>query len=50
VDISQLLENLLYKDIPLTLYVKTENVIDRENVSIAYGHNGTNVKYGSMCI
>ncbi len=44
-DISQLFENLLYKDIPLTLYVKTGNVIDRESVSITCDHNGTNVKY-----
>jgi hypothetical protein len=35
----------LYKDIPLTLYVKIENVMDRENVFIACDHNGTNVKY-----
>ncbi len=44
-DISQLFENLVYKDIPLTLYVKTEDVIDRKNVSIAWDNNGTNVKY-----
>jgi hypothetical protein len=34
VDISQLLEDLLYKDIPLTLNIKTENVIDRKCVFI----------------
>jgi hypothetical protein len=45
VDIFQLLEDLLYKDIPLTLYIKTKNVMDRESVLIAYDHNGTNVKY-----
>jgi hypothetical protein len=45
VDISQLLKNLLYKDIPLTLYVKFENVMDKENVFKAWDHNGTNVKY-----
>jgi len=45
VDISQLPKDLLYKDIPLTLYVKTKNVIARENVSIVYDHNGANVKY-----
>ncbi len=44
-DISQLLKNLLYKDIPLTLYVKFENVMDKENVFKAWDHNGTNVKY-----
>jgi hypothetical protein len=35
-DISRSLEDLLYKNIPLTLYVKTKNVIenimDKENV------------------
>jgi hypothetical protein len=45
VDISQLSEDLLYKDIPLTLYVKIVNVMDRESVFIAWDHNGTNVKY-----
>jgi hypothetical protein len=45
VDISQLPKDLLYKDIPLTLYVKTKNVITRESVSIVCDHNGTNVKY-----
>jgi hypothetical protein len=34
VDISQLLEVLLYKDILLTLYPKTENVMDRVSVFI----------------
>jgi hypothetical protein len=38
-------EDFLYKDIPLTLYVKTKNVMDRESVFIAWDHNGTNVKY-----
>jgi hypothetical protein len=28
-NISWLLKNLLYKDIPVTLYVRTENVLDR---------------------
>ncbi len=32
VDISQLLEHSLYKDIPLTLYITTKNVMDRESV------------------
>jgi hypothetical protein len=45
VDISQLLDDLLYKDIPLTLYVRIENVMDRESVFIAWDHNGINVKY-----
>ncbi len=35
VDISWLPKDLLCKDIPLTLYVKIENVMDRENVFIA---------------
>jgi hypothetical protein len=29
VNISWLLKDLLYKDIPLTLYVRTKNVMDR---------------------
>jgi len=33
VDIFLLPKDLLYKDIPLTLYVKTENVTDKESVS-----------------
>jgi hypothetical protein len=45
VDISQLPKDLLYKDIPLTLYVKIENVMDREDVFIAWDHDGTSVKY-----
>jgi hypothetical protein len=45
VDISRLPKYLLYKDIPLTLYFRTENVMDRENVFIAWDHNGTGVKY-----
>ncbi len=39
------MEDLLYKDIPLTLYFRTKNVMNRENVFIACDHNGTNVKY-----
>jgi hypothetical protein len=34
VDISQLLKDLLYKDKPLTLYVRLENVMGRGNVFI----------------
>ncbi len=44
-DIFQLLEDLLYKDIPLTLYVKTKNVMDRESVFIAWDHNDISVQY-----
>jgi hypothetical protein len=36
---------LLYKDIPLILYVNTENVMDREHAFIAWVHNGINIKY-----
>jgi hypothetical protein len=35
VNIFQLPTDLLYKDIPLTLYVETENVMDKKNVFIA---------------
>jgi hypothetical protein len=45
VDIFQLLDNLLYKDIPLTLYVRIENVMDRESVFITWDHNGISAKY-----
>ncbi len=45
VDISWLLKDLLYKDIPLTLYFRTENVMDSESVFIAWDHNGMSVKY-----
>jgi hypothetical protein len=45
VDISRLFENLSYKDIPLTLYARIKNVMDKESVFIAWDHNGTNVKY-----
>jgi hypothetical protein len=45
VDISSLHKDLLYKDIPLTLYIKIENVMGRENVFITWDYNGTNVKY-----
>jgi hypothetical protein len=40
VDIFWLLKDLLYKDIPLTLHVRIDNVMDKENV-----FNRTNVKY-----
>ncbi len=45
VNIFQLPTDLLYKDIPLTLYVETENVMDKKNVFIAWDRNGTSVKY-----
>lgn len=44
-DISQLLEDLLYKEIPLTLYVNTKNVRDKVYVFIAWDQNGVNIKY-----
>jgi hypothetical protein len=45
VNISQLQEDLLYKDIPLTLYVRIENVMDKESVFIACDDNHISVKY-----
>jgi hypothetical protein len=45
VDIFWLPEDLLYKDLTLTLYVRTENVMDKESVFKVWDHNGTNVKY-----
>jgi hypothetical protein len=45
VDISRLSEDLLYKDIPLTLYVIIDNVMDKDNMFMTRDHNGTNVKY-----
>jgi hypothetical protein len=45
VEIFRLLEDLLYKDIPLTLHVRIDNVIDKESVFIAMDHNSTSVKY-----
>jgi len=35
VDIFRLLRDLLYNIIPLTLYVRTKNVMEKENVFIA---------------
>jgi len=40
-----IIEGLIVKDIPLTLYAKTENVINRNSVFIVWDHNGINVKY-----
>jgi len=45
VNIFLLLVDLLYKDIPLTLYVKIEYVMDKKNVFIAWDRNDTSVKY-----
>jgi hypothetical protein len=45
VDFFLLPKDLLYKDIPLTIYVKTENIMDRDNVFIIWDHNGTDFKY-----
>jgi len=48
-DISKLLANLLSKNIPLKLYVKTKNVIEnvivKESVFIIWDHNSMNVIY-----
>jgi hypothetical protein len=38
-------KDLLYKDIPLILYVNTENVMDWEHAFIAWVHNGMNIAY-----
>jgi len=45
VDFFLLPKDLLYKDIPLTIYVKTENIMDKDNVFIIWDHNGTDFKY-----
>jgi hypothetical protein len=45
VDTFLLPKDLMYKDIPLTLYVRIKNVMDRDSVFITWDHNGTNVKY-----
>ncbi len=44
-EIFRLSGDLLYKEISLTLYVRIDNVTDKESVFIVYNHNGTNVKY-----
>ncbi len=40
-----LLEDLLYKNIPLTLYVRIDNIMDMKCVFIAWDHNGMIIKY-----
>jgi hypothetical protein len=45
VDIAQLSDDLLYKDIPMTFYVNNEHVMDGEQCFIAWDHNGVDVKY-----
>ncbi len=40
-------EDLLYKNIPLTLYVRTDNIMDKKCVFIAWDHNGMIIKYFS---
>jgi hypothetical protein len=44
VDIVQLSNDLLYKDIPMTFYVNNEHVVDDEQRFIAWDHNGVSVK------
>ncbi len=36
---------MLYKDIPITFYISSECVINKERVLIAWDHNGMDVKY-----
>jgi hypothetical protein len=45
VDIAQLSDDLLYKDILMTFYVNNEHVVDGEQGFIAWDHNGVDVKY-----
>jgi hypothetical protein len=45
VDIAQLLDYLLYKDILMTFYVNNEHVVDGEQRFIAWDHNVVDVKY-----
>jgi hypothetical protein len=45
VNISWLLEDLLYKVIPLRFYVRIKSVMDREHAFIAWDPYGMNVKY-----
>ncbi len=47
-DIVQLLEDLLYKEIPMAFYVNIKHVMDREQVFITWDHNGANVEYLSF--
>jgi hypothetical protein len=49
VDIVQLLENLLYKEILMTFDVNTNCVINEEWVFIVWDHNGVNVKRWCEC-
>jgi hypothetical protein len=44
VDITQLSDDLLHKNIPMTFYVNNEHVVDSEQRFIAWDHNGVNVK------
>lgn len=44
-DISRLQKDLLYKEIPLTLYVNNEQVVDGEWVFAAWNYKSANVKY-----
>jgi hypothetical protein len=45
VDIACLSKDLLYKEIPMTFYVKIEHVVKRKPMFIVWVHNGVNVKY-----
>ncbi len=44
VDITWLLEDLLYKDISMTFHVNSEGVMDKEHF-IVWNYNGVDVKY-----
>jgi hypothetical protein len=45
VDIIWLLKDLLYKEIPLTLYVSSEQIIKRKQLFVAQDYKGVDVKY-----
>jgi hypothetical protein len=47
-DIAQLSEDLLYKEIPMAFYVNIKHVMDKEQMFITWDHNGVNVKYLSF--
>ncbi len=45
VDIIQLLEDLLYKEVPLILYVSNEQIVKRKQLFVAQDYKGMDVKY-----
>jgi hypothetical protein len=50
VHIYQILEDLLYKDIPLTLYVRTKNVMDQGECVHSFGSQWHQCQISSTCI